>query len=159
LGGRQWPAIGAGRERWQRGDMARFRSLPRLFDLTDSGGGVGEVYRDGPKGLLVRPDLACPCQIGLAQLLDLPCRCGILVLGAGEIEYRINHESGWLGTFEENEVLVLPHGIQGDEVQFVPECVDLALFRLIEDQLAQWLVIAVVAVHQVKASAKEASLG
>src|SRR5437588_12372424 len=99
--------------------MARLCRQPILFDLPDLGGDVCEVRLDGLEGLSASPVRARLGQISVTQLLDLRCRGDVLVFGAGEVERGLLHEPRWLRTFEENEVLVLPHGIEGYEMQLV----------------------------------------
>jgi len=68
------------------------------------------------------------------------------------------HEARWLGALEEDEILVLPHRDESDEIQLVPECIQLASFALIEDQIAQRRVVAEIAHHQVEAGCQRPPL-
>ena len=60
-----------------------------------------------------------------------------------------------VGPLEPEEARVLPHRGAGDEVELVPEAVELAPARLVEHQLIERGVVAEVARHAVKAGAEQ----
>ena len=60
-----------------------------------------------------------------------------------------------LGALEPEEARVLPHRGAGDEVELLPEPVELALALLVEHQLVERAVVAEVARHAVEAGAQE----
>ena len=100
-------------------------------------GGTGRVFL-GPR------------QIGVAEALDLARGRRVLVFGTREVKLGRPHESRRLGTLEEDEVFVLADRNSGDEIQLPPECVELALCGLVQNELGKRAVIAKVALHQVE---------
>src|SRR5262249_11184834 len=139
--------------------MARFCDTSSLLDLTDLGGAVCEIPLDGFQGWSTRPGSACFGDIGRTQLLHLHFRSDVLIFGAGEIEGRLLHEPRRLRTLEEDKVLVLPDGIESNEMQLFPERVELAPAGLVQNQRAQRSVITVITLHQVEAGTEQAALG
>ena len=59
---------------------------------------------------------------------------------------------------KENKVPVLPHRSRSDEIQLLPECVELTLSLFVQNQPAERLVISKVTAHKVETGAEEPAL-
>src|SRR5258708_37932823 len=59
-------------------------------------------------------------QIDSGQPVHLQFGCTVFVLGPSKIEFGLAHEARWLGSLEENEILVLPRWRERDEIQLAP---------------------------------------
>src|SRR4051794_6823670 len=67
-------------------------------------------------------------------------------------------EARRFGTLEEDEVAVLPGRGLRDEVELLPQGIELATLLVLENQLAQRLVIAEIALHEMEAGGQRPSL-
>ena len=66
-------------------------------------------------------------QIGVAHPRQLRCGSHVFVFGAREVKFHAAGKSRRFGSFKEQKILVLPQRCHGDEVQFLPERVELLL--------------------------------
>src|SRR5262245_27637976 len=117
--------------------MARLRGCSRFFHGTDLAVNGLEIHLNGIESLLTASEFLRLREIDFTQLTDLGFGGGVLVIRAREVERGLYHEARRFGTFENNEILVLPLRIERDEVQFFPERVDFAPGKDVQDQLIQ----------------------
>ena len=69
-----------------------------------------------------------------------------------------SRESRRLGPLEEDEIPVLTHRRQCDEIQFVPEPVEFTALPVVENEIAQRPVVAEIALHEVEAGRERPAL-
>ncbi len=138
--------------------MTRLRLQPGLLDPANFLSHLREVGFDGRQRLGTGSLFARPGEIHLGQASHFRCGRGILVLGASEVELGLTHEARRLGALEEDEILVLPQGSQRDEIQLMPQGIQLPPLALVEDQLAQRLIVAEIALHEMEAGGERSPL-
>src|SRR5262249_55676686 len=124
-GGLEGTAVGAGGERLERREMARLRVPPRLLEPADDARHLREVSLGRLLRLPVGPLPPRLRHVSDAELLDLRGRGRVAVLGAREIEDALLHEHRGLLALEEYEVLVLAERYQRQDVELLPEPVEL----------------------------------
>ena len=159
LGRGQWPAVGAARDRQQRVQVARLGLQPFVLHPADVGRHLlEEVLQDGDgPGVVLTLVTPGHLQVSGRQPADHGLGRGALVLGTDEVERR-SLDGLRLGPLVEDEVGVLAHGRQGDEVQLAPQLVQLAPAAGIQDPLDQRDVVPEEPEHVVVAGAEQAPL-
>ena len=153
---RQRPAIGPLGERRERLEMARLRGPPGLLDPADLGGHVGEVGLDRLDRFGVRPDLPRLGQVGRRRAASSWPRRSRPCPRSGRSRTRPRRMNrGGSARSKKMKSLYCRIGARVTKFELLPERVELAPARLVEDQFAERLVVAEVALHQVEAGRQQ----
>src|SRR5262245_44909230 len=114
--------------------MTRFSRGFGLFEGAHVSIHAIEVVADDVCGS-IGTHLARLGQIYVAELRELRFGRDVIVFGAEPVELRRGHEAWRLGALEPDELLELPDWRERDEVELLPQAVDLTLLTGVEDQL------------------------
>src|SRR6185369_7261783 len=155
---RYWPTVSAFCESLERAKVAGFRRKARLFDPANVGGNVFEIILNGADRSTLAAVAASLSQVSAGELLNLGRGRCVLVLRPGKIKLGALREPRRFRPLEKDEVLVLPHRVQGDEVELLPERVQLALALRVEQQIVERRVVAKIARHQMEPGAQQPSM-
>src|SRR5262249_35815891 len=96
------------------------------------GGNRLKIISDGLDGDALASVATSLFQICLRELFDVIVGCGVLVFGPREVECSLLHESWRFCPFEKDIVLVLTNRRGSDEIEFLPQLVQLTLLIGVE---------------------------